>query len=301
MFVAAFAAGLLMQAAPQTPSQQPTAVDDVVVSARPLDQQIRTFLDDISLPERTLRVARFQRNVCVGAVNFRGELGQYVVDRVSEVGLDIGLEPGEPGCKPNILIIATHNGAELAQGMVKASPSAFNPGGTGMNRTRAALERFKTTDAGIRWWHVSVPMDNTTGGIAVRLPGEEAPQTTGMASRLRTEIRNDINRVIIIFDMGKLSGLNSLQVADYAAMVAYSQVDLDADFSGYDSILSLMTDREFAGLSDWDMAYLRALYSAELTQTSKSAQLGEIARLMEMRQIRPRAREQQAPKASNPL
>ena len=295
MFLAALlAAGLTLQSAPQTENQQPTAVDDVVVSARPLDQQIRTFLDDVSVPDRNLRVARFQKSVCVGAVNLRAETAQYLVDRISQIGLDIGLEPGEPGCSPNVIVIAAADAAELAQGMVKAKPRTFNPGGTGMNRTRAALERFQNTDAPIRWWHVSIPVDNHTGQIAVRLSGEDAPYTTGSVSRLRTEIRNDISRAIIILDFDKLEGMNFTQIADFAAMVAFSQVDLDADFSGYDSILSLTSDRQFEGISDWDMAYLKALYSAELNQISKNQQMGEIARLMEMRQIRPAERARSA-------
>lgn len=279
-------AGALALYPQQTTPSPPTEVDDVVVTGRRLDQQIQSFLDDVSVPDRNLRVARFQRNICVGAVNMRAETAQYIVDRVSEIGLDIGLDAGEPGCSSNILIIASNDGAAFAKKMVDARPRIFQPGGLGMVRSRAALSRFQSTDAGIRWWHVAIPVDNHTGSRAVRLPSEDAPITTGANSLLRTEIRNDINRVIVIVDFTKLQGMNARQIADYAAMVAFSQVDLDADFSGYDSILSLMSDRQFAGITDWDMAYLRALYSAELNQVSKNRQLGEIAQLMEMREIR---------------
>lgn len=290
LFIALALAGVLAAQTPQNVPSDPTAVDDVVVSARPLDRQISTFLDDVVVPDRNLRVARFNRNICVGAVNMRGEMGQYIVDRVSQIGMDIGLEPGDPGCAPNILIIASQDGAALAKGMVDARPRIFNPGGTGMTRTRAALARFQASDLGIRWWHVAMPVDSRTGQIAVRLPGEDAPTASGANSRLRSDIRNDINRAIIIVDFEKMAGMNATQVADFAAMVALSQVDLDSDFSGYDSILSLMSDRQFEGISEWDMAYLRALYSAELTGVSKNQQMGEIARLMEVRQIRPRER-----------
>ncbi len=288
MFIAslAVAASLMGQTQPQ-PDPQATAVEDVVVSARPLDAQVRSFLDDVALPERTLRMARWYRHVCVGTVNMRGASAQYVVDRVSEIGLEIGLEPGEPGCTPNIMIFASDNGAELAKGMVKARPRVFHPGGTGMVRTRAALSRFQDSDASIRWWHVSMPMDSDTNTIAVRLPGEEPPMVGAPSSRLRTEIRNDIGRVFIILDINKLEGMSMTQVADYVAMVAYSQIDSDADFSGYDSVLAMMSDRSKAGMTSWDMAYLKALYSAELTQVQKNHQIGEIARLMEIRQLRP--------------
>ena len=280
------ASALAIQAATPAPQTPPTAVDDVVVSARPLEQQVRSFLDDLTTPEANLRIARFQNNICVGAVNMRGQTAQYVVDRISQIGLDIGLEPGEPGCSPNILVIASQDGTALAESMVQARPVVFRPGGSQMNRNRNALARFQESDAAIRWWHVSVPMDNHTGQIAVRLPGDEdAPFTTGSAARLRTEIRNDISRVIVILDFNKLEGLNMTQVADFAAMVSFSQVDLDGDFSAYDSILALPSDKTQTGITEWDLAYLRALYSAELTATQKSQQIGEIARLMQTREV----------------
>lgn len=301
MFFAALAlAGALTAQPPQQAPSSPTQVDDIVVAGRPVGEQIRSFLDDVALPDPNLRVARFHNNVCVGAVNMRGEMAQYVVDRISDVGDAIGLEVSGPGCKPNVLVIAADDGAAFAKGLVDSRRRAFVPGGSGMVRTYAALDRFQNTDAGIRWWHVSMPVDARSGAIATRLPGEDPPFVTGAGSRLRSEIRNDINRVIIILDFNKLQGLNSRQIADFAAMVAFSQVDLDSDFSGYDSILSLMSDREYEGMSEWDMAYLKALYSAELTGVSKTQQRGEIAALMERAQVGPRARRKAVDAAVDP-
>lgn len=277
MLLAALAiAGLL---AVQT-EQNTTQVEDVVVIGRPLDQQVRNFLDDVSVPDRNLRIARFQKNICVGAVNMREPMAQYVVDRVSQIGLEIGLNAGEPGCRPNILIIASTDSSALSRAMVDARPRVFNPRGADMVRNRSALERFQSIDTSIRWWHVSVPVDSTSGQIATRLPGENPPVVRGANSRLRSEIRNDINRVIVILDFNKLEGMNAKQIADFTAMVAFAQVDLDSDFSGYDSILSLMSDHQYAGISTWDMSYLRALYSSELNQLAKNQQIGEIANIM---------------------
>jgi hypothetical protein len=267
----------------QEPTEPATVIEDVEVSGRPLDRQVASFLDEISLPEASLKVARWQDKVCVGVVNLRSPSGQFVADRVSQIALDLGLDAGEPGCRPNIMILATNDGSGLAAGMVERRRGIFDPGGQGMVRTKRALNTFMTTDAPIRWWHVAIPVDSRTGLRANRLPGEEAPQVSGRASRLRTEIRNDLGYVVIIMDIAKLEGLDMLQIADYAAMVAFSQVDIDADFSGYDTVLSLMTDRSVRGLTDWDKAYLQALYSAELSQVYKGQQTGEIGRLMAQR------------------
>lgn len=282
--VASVVAGFMaVQAtASQPPVQETTRIDDIVVSARRDADQIRSFLDDISLPERSLNTARFFQKVCVGVINLRQDAAQLIADRVSLVAEEVGLEAGEPGCAPNILVIASNDGAGLARGMVQRSRRAFDPGGSGMVRNRSALQAFQSGDSAIRWWHVAVPVDAHTGQRAVRLPGEDAPVVTGSNSRLRSELRHDIARVIVVVDISKLDGLHFEQVADYVSMVSLSQVDAGGNFEGYDSILSLLADNpQVQQLTEWDEAYLKALYSAELNQVAKSHQQGEIARLME--------------------
>ena len=261
---------------------QATELEDIVVQGRRIDERVRGFIDEIVAAPAGRGPARWRDNICVGVANLRGDAAQYLADRVSEVALDIGLEPGEPGCKPNILIIGTDDGAGMARGLVTARRNVFWPGGSGMNRSRAALEAFQTNDHPVRWWHISLPVDSQTGTLAVRLPGENPPtvaKTT--AGRLRTTIRNDLGRVIIIVDMTKADGLDLRQIADYAAMIAFSQVDPDADTQDYDSILSLFRRPQTTPqLTEWDMAYLKALYAAELNQSAANHQAGEIQGLM---------------------
>ena len=263
-------------------AQTTTELADIVVQGRRIDDQVRGFIDEIAAAPIGRGPARWRDNICVGVANLRGEAAQYLADRVSEVALDIGLEPGEPGCRPNILIIGTDDGAALARGLVAARRNVFWPGGSGMSRSWAALEAFQANDHPVRWWHISLPTDSQTGKLAVRLPGEEAPYIFKTTSgRLRTTIRNDLGRVVIIVDLAKAEGLDLRQIADYAAMVAFSQVDPDADTGTYDSILNLFHQPATTpNLTSWDMAYLKALYSAELNQSLATHQAGEIQGLM---------------------
>lgn len=261
--------------------QETTRLDDVVVQGQRLDDQVRGFIDEVIAPPSGWGPARWRTGVCVGVVNIRGEAAQYVVDRVSEVAREIGLRAGGPGCRPSILIIGAADGAGMARGLVEARPWAFWPGASGTSRSRVALEAFQAGDAAVRWWHVSVPVDDVFGRIAVRLPGGDVPVIAKNSGRLGTPIRNNLSRAIIIVDMDKADGFNLRQIADYAAMVAFSQVDPDADTRGYDSVLSLFSQpTATAGLTDWDMAYMKALYSAELNQARVTHQAGEIQGLM---------------------
>jgi hypothetical protein len=279
----ALAAGLLAQdpAAQTPPAQDPTALSDVVVEARRLRAVVQDFVGEVSAPAGNRGPARWNGPVCVGVVNLRGEVAQYIVDRTSDVARELGLSAGEPGCAPNILIIAASDGRAVADAIVDTRRGAFRPGGSGMTRSLRALDAFRTSDAPIRWWHVSAPVDSETGALATRLPGHDAPTTNvSRASRIRTDIRDDLLKSIIIVDMTKVSGLTLTQLADYCALVALSQVDPDADVSAFDTILNVFADTDTPGLSSWDMDYLKALYSVEQNSVGASARGGEIVNMM---------------------
>lgn len=274
---------LAPQSAPSADPVRPSSseavrLDDVEVTGRRLEDMIDDFVGDVAAPVRGRGIARWNRSICVGAVNFRTDMAQYITDRVSTVAEDMGLTAGGPGCTPNIMVIGTDDGKALAQAMVKRNRRTFRPSPSGTDLGNNALETFTTSDAPIRWWQVSVPVDSHTGDIAIRLPGYEAPQiNTFAASRLTTQVVDSLARSIVIVDITKLDGLNSLQLSDYVAMVSLAQIDAEADTSGFQSILNVPSDPlQAQSLTDWDLGYLGGLYSAERTQKGSGAALTEI-------------------------
>lgn len=278
------AISLLVQDPAAQPSQEssPTQLEDVVVQRQRLERTVRNFVDDVTAPSMGRGPARWDRQVCVGIANVRNPAAQYIVDRVSQVAMEVGLEPGEPGCRANVLIIGASDGQALAQGLIEASPRAFRPNWGGADRGAQALERFRQTDAPVRWWHVALPVDSQTGAPAVRIPGESAGMISVFAAaRLRTQVQNNLEKAIVIVDFSRAEGLNVQQLADYIAMVALAQVDPEATTGSFDTVLNLFTPGvEVAGLTDWDRSYLTALYGAELNQTRPSHQSGSVANVM---------------------
>lgn len=63
---------------------------------------IQRFIAEVAAPARASGFARRHRSVCVGVHNLRNDLAQYIVDRISTAALDVRLEAGEPGCRPQI-------------------------------------------------------------------------------------------------------------------------------------------------------------------------------------------------------
>lgn len=303
---------LTLTLAAQAPANQPSAaaqeaptrLEDVTVTGRRLEDLIETFVAEVAEPNRRRGLARWNRSICVGVANLRQETAQYIVDRVSTVAEDVGLRPGGPGCAPNLLVVATDDGGAAARALVAGSRRAFRMGGAGMDRGGSAFRDFQETDRPIRWWQVSMPTEADTGARAVRLPGDcdsylcnaASGSVTGYApmleissaSRLNTQIVDNIFRTVVIVDVDDVSGLSAQQLADYIAMVSLAQINPDADTSAYDSILNVFDDGA-PTLTGWDLAYLEGLYGAERTDRNRDANRAEIEASIRSAHARARA------------
>lgn len=278
-----------VQVAPQAAGNgDPIRLEDIEVTGRPLDTMILNFVEEVAAPAHGRSLARWDATVCVGVANLRSDVAQYIVDRVQTVAQDLGLETGRPGCQANVMIVAAGD-ADAATAALTERRSLFMMGGAGMDRGRTAFEAFQTSDQPVRWWTVSVPVDSDTGMRAVRLPGDcrgecDTPITyapavaTRFASRLTTQIVNEIAQTVVVLDVDQVSGVSTRQLADYVSMVVFAQIDPDADTSAYASVLNVFDAPETAeGLTHWDLAYLEGLYGAERTLRSTRAANREIA------------------------
>lgn len=82
--------------------------------------------------------------------------------------------------------------------------------------------------------------------------------------------------------MTKANGVLLSALMDYAAMVVLAQVDPRADYSDQPTVLNLFNDPEgVTGMTDWDHAYLQALYLAEPDRASSNAQEAAVVERLE--------------------
>lgn len=311
-FVSLVSAGLIVlcgqdaaaQTPPATPSvpepqvQEPTVdlgtVD--VTAQRPLEDRAAAFVEEVAAAPRGRGLARWDRAICVGAANMTGRYAQFMIDRVSTVALELGLEIGEPGCSPNIMIAAAADADELAVALVRDDPDGFRPALNQTDQGSRALRLFQITDAPVRWWHVSLPVAVDTGDVAVRLNDEEPPSVRVRdASRLRANVRDDLVRVIIIVDTHRIARIPYGALSDYVALVALAQIEPSAETSGWPSILNLFSSPEPpTGLTDWDRDYLQSLYAARRDRARATQQAREIASGMVDAQAREREPDDEA-------
>lgn len=285
--IATFAAALLLQVAPQAQSADPTALPDIVVEGRTLEAAAARFVDELARPARSRGLARWADDLCIGVANLPSDYAQPMIDRISDIAAEVGLRPGEPGCRPKVFIIATTDGAALATALVRDRGRSFTLGSTQTDAGSRALEAFQTSDRAVRWWQTSIPVDSETGERAIRLAGDINPATgrpaapqisVNSASRLNSQIRDDLSHVLIIVDIDKLEGTSFAQLTDHVALIALAQIDAEAETAGLDTIMSLFSDPMApSGLTEWDMSYLRALYATHSGRTNPAALTQSVA------------------------
>lgn len=268
-------------------------VDKVVVTARK-PAETKNYVEQITAPPRgTEQLARWDDRICVGVSGVREEQAQFLADRVSQRAVEIGLRTGKPGCEPDVTILVTTEPAKLIEAMQVKYTGLFaisNETRTG-SLGNAAFEQFKTEDRPVRWWHVS----ETKSADGARISGEASAGltdgVTGAAtvrsegSRLRSSIREDLSRAIIVVDANLVQGVSMDSLGDYIAFVTLMQADPNGNTTSVNTIMNLFRSdlggKQATAMTDWDKDFLRALYSMPRNTSSLSQAERYLAQRME--------------------
>ena len=307
LFTVLAAAAVLAGAQDPIPAPQdpPAQLEDVQVTARRTADMARTFVGRVAAPARGRGLGRW-RKVCPGVANLDRAIAQPVVDRIAATADELGIEVEGPGCEANIIVVFTVDAAAVTRAMVENDPRVFRGQGGGIDRGGAALRAFLASERPVRWWSLSVPIDSETGQRAVRIPGDrsgvvvdsETARIVGCdaddciigaaplirstsASRINSQIVDQIYKSIIVVDIDAVSGLTTTQLGDYLALVALSQVDPEADTATFDTVLNLFENPQgVPGLTAWDRSYLSALYNSPSRRRTVGGQANAVASIM---------------------
>jgi hypothetical protein len=246
-------------------------------------------------------LSRWDRNVCPLVSGLATQEAEFILGRLSEVARASGIPLAGEHCKANLYILVTTQPQAVLRGMDKRN-HYFTFG----EASDVLVDEFITTPRPVRvWYHtgaltpegqplvsMSFPSYNVTGHIPTL--GYEPDQTnasgqeqtaidrspggvvgTGsnswaQATRLSNNIILQIFRAFVIVDARQLEGATRGQIADYITMVSLAQIKTESRPADAQTILNLFNDGPKTsppGMSDWDQAYLKSLYTTE--QNSK--------------------------------
>jgi hypothetical protein len=281
VLAAAVSLGLATPAvAQQTPAAPTTRIDDVVVTGPVSPTGLHDFTRSAVATPHGRRVARWYREICVEVRNIGPEHTAYLHERIAALAGEVGLGMAGPNCSSPVLVIGSEDGAALARVMVERDPRAFIPDVLNTGLGREALARFTRSDAPVRWWHVSLPVDADTGE-----PVSRRMNSVTRGSRLRSDTRDDLKSVVIIIDVPRAGPAPFDALSDYVAMVALMPAEPEPDLAPYPTIMNLFHEGRVqpgvTGLTALDRDYLQALYAASRDHSVASQQHSEIVHRME--------------------
>lgn len=258
----------------------PAPEAEVVVTAQRTEDLVRTFVAEIAVAARGAnQLARWDRRICPGLSGMKARYARPVLDRIAQHAYEVGLDVGEPGCKPNVLVLVTTTPDEITAQMVESNRDVlgWHAQRGQVTEGRDGLRAFIDSDAPVRWWHVSNATNSDGASVGDSATGDAQAMRVDGASRIHRPTRIDFGGAFIVVDANRISGLPLGALADYLSMVALAQLDPDTETSEFPTILNIFNGLvggtpAFSTLTDWDLGYLRGLYAVQRSGDAQSQQ-----------------------------
>lgn len=220
--------------------------------------------------------ARFEAPVCPYAAGLAGPYKAAVEARMRSVAREAGVRVAKAGCTPNLALIVADDGGALVAALQRKVPDLF---ATLSGAETNALARRR----GPVWsWHAVTGRRRDGGPVEPMTMLSFSPQDPGRPvapgafiasnvdmSRLGDPVRMEIAFSCVVVGSAAAAGLTVRQLADAAALAGLSMIRADRlPALQHASALALLLGspearRRIEGLTAFDRAYLRALYSGE--------------------------------------
>src|ERR1700679_3287533 len=268
----------------QTSKQTETVVVTGTKPTQPetLDTVVSQFIDTHAA--RDSKTGQFVRDIATGVcpvtMGLPAGFNAFVTARIEAVAKSIGAPAQAVGaCKPNVEVLFSDEPQKLVDDLADKTRGAI----LGVHFVRDS-NRISRMTRPIQSWYVtatqsaetsSAPIASSDGppDVAGKYVLDDSysilPTRTALGSRLDARIQSLIVNVLIVADSNKLKGHDIGPIADYAALLALSQPKSLDGCSDLPSILDMMSDGCSGrptpiALTDSDIAYLKALYKADL-------------------------------------
>jgi len=215
--------------------------------------------------------ARWDTPICPLIAGLPRDDGEFVLTRLSQIAASVGAPLDSRQCRANFIVLVTSDPvASLKAWAVRAHYQHLFG-----EADPEKIKIFLKTQRAIRVWYNEQQASAENGSVLSPGSSSNGPVISGPgamgvttvrsfdANRLEWNAVSTISSVIEIVDAGGMKGFKIGQMADYIAMAGLAEFNLDADFGVAPTILRLFKgtdDAKPSSLSDWDKAYLKALY-----------------------------------------
>jgi hypothetical protein len=215
-------------------------------------------------------IVRWNTPICLLVAGLSTEDVKIVSGKVSQISSSAGAPLARAPCQPNFVIVASSEPDRVLNAWYARDKGLFGDATPAL--VREFLEGSSSRPVRV-WYNIDV--------------GRKAGMRNGhfVPSNARAESSAFLGNAVFgflsifaIIDTNRTEHTTPDQLAAYVAMAGLTKVDLDADLGSAPSILRLFApsaENPPSGLSNWDAAFLNALYQAN---QSSRAQRFEIAK-----------------------
>ena len=243
------------QEAPQTPAQ------DVVVTGTPdREQEIRDFVGALTgqVPI-TGQLAGFEEAICPGVYGLSAPLKAAIAARMRRVAAEVGLRLGDVGCQPNVLLMVTRDKRAFLQRLASRYPQFFD-------EDENSPRRVTAQPGPVSAWHASIALSADGQPLPVQ-GGFGINRTTRQQGRVTASARPVFVAAAVVVESEALTGLSTIQLADYALMRGLARTDPHRLTPGSPPTILTAIEAPMGSavpitITRWDLGFLRGLYAS---------------------------------------
>lgn len=131
------------------PADEPIVLPDVIVEASRLKlrQRIDAFVDDVTRRGDGESPPLWYARVCPLVAGLSRTQGNAVLERVTRIALDAGIEVAAEGCRPNLYLVFAADPPALLQAWRRRDRSLF------AGAPRAQIDTFLASERPVRAWY----------------------------------------------------------------------------------------------------------------------------------------------------
>ena len=236
------------------------------------------------------QIARWNEPVCPKVIGVDAKISGIVIDRIKSVARQVGAPLPKAVCKPNLVVTFTPDANGLVAAILKRDSRAISATVPG------EAQAIRASTKPVLWWYGS----HTEAADGHQITGLQSPALFGnnlpsagdnqflnlySSSLIDSQLRVNIASATVLVDVTRAEGRKLNSVAAYVAFVSLARIRFTASFSGAPSILGLFSNGPEAAtdLTDWDTAYLTALYHVPVNRPAdiqRSLISNEMAKLL---------------------
>ena len=220
---------------------------------------------------RVESLPRWNVPVCFAVAGLPKDQGLFALGRLAEIARTAGARVGQPGCKYNFYVVFAAEPDKVLAKAFRGHPKAFDQC-DGASKVREFLSPPAARP--VRVWHNVRPFSRDGMPIAISAPcgaikadRRDFPISLQYwPSRLQRYDVTAFSLTLVVVDTAYPKPVKLRQLVDFAALVGLADIGLDANLGGTPSILRIFdqpAQEQAPGLTNWDEAFLSALYHSE--------------------------------------